>query len=84
MNLQIFDWVVPYHEGAVRYFREIGVWNDKLEAHNQALIRRQQVLTQAWQATIKAHPRDDAALERAWMKARVAALEAAGFDPVFR
>src|SRR5690606_13469607 len=48
LEYQLFDWVVPYHEGAVRYWREIGAWNDEFDAHNQELIRRQEVLATAW------------------------------------
>ena len=38
---QNFAWVLPYHEGAVRAFREAGVWKPEHEAHNQAALKRQ-------------------------------------------
>ncbi len=83
MDRQRFDWVVPYHEGAVRYFRKIGVWSDAFEAHNRRLLERQRVLGEAWR-TVKARSFDsDQAFTDAWLAARVQALEAAGFDPVW-
>jgi TRAP transporter TAXI family solute receptor len=46
MDRQNFQWVVPFHEGSVRYFQSIGVWSDEAQAHNQRLIERQDVLAQ--------------------------------------
>lgn len=84
LEFQVFDWVVPYHEGAVRYWREIGAWTDEYEAHNQELIRRQDVLATAWQEAQGQNIRGrDAAVEN-WMRVRAARLEEAGFDPVWR
>jgi len=39
---------VPYHAGAVKYFKEIGKWTDALEAHNAALVARDEVLQKAF------------------------------------
>jgi hypothetical protein len=83
MNRQLFDWVVPYHRGAVRYFREIGVWNDEREAHNQRLLERQRVLAVTWARLMDAPFDSDEAFVDAWLAARVTALRAAGFDPVW-
>lgn len=83
MERQLFDWVVPYHAGAVRYFREIGVWNESREAHNQRLLQRQQVLARAWQEVGQHSFESDEAFTAAWLTAREAALRAAGFDPVW-
>ncbi len=82
LDRQRFDWVVPVHDGAIRYFKEIGKWNDKLQKHNDGLVKRQQVLAQAWAATVKSAPADDAGFARAWMKARADALTKAGMEPV--
>lgn len=84
LESQIFKWVVPYHAGAVRYWREIGAWTDEHEAHNQALIRRQQVLADAW-GEVEGEDIDDRdAFVARWQQVRAERLEAAGFDPVWR
>ena len=77
---QIFDWVVPWHAGAVAYFRGVGAWTEAHDAHNARLLERQRVLEDAWQLVAKSG--DD--LEARWMKLRAERLEAAGFDPVWR
>ncbi|MEZ5560340.1 MAG: TAXI family TRAP transporter solute-binding subunit [Pseudomonadales bacterium] len=84
MDRQLFDWVVPYHEGAVRYLRAAGVWSDAFEAHNQRLLERQAVLAQAWQAHRARSFDSEEASRAAWLAGRADALEAAGFDPVWR
>ena len=81
MERQNFQWVVPFHEGAVRYFKSIGVWSNADDAHNSRLIQRQSVLAAAWQAHQAEDPDDFSA---AWMVRRSAALDAAGFDPIWR
>ena len=81
MDRQNFQWVVPFHEGSVRYFQSIGVWSDEAQAHNQRLIERQDVLAQAWQVH-KADDPDD--FSEVWMSRRAEALIAAGFDPIWR
>ena len=81
MDRQNFQWVVPFHEGAVRYFKSIGVWSDAADAHNIRLIQRQSVLATAWQAHQAEDPDDFSAT---WMTRRAAALDAAGFDPIWR
>ncbi len=77
LDRQELEWVVPFHEGAVRFFREVGVWNDALDTHNTALVRRQEVLAQAWAARTS----DD---EAAWMALRAERLTAAGYDPIWQ
>jgi hypothetical protein len=69
---------VPYHPGAIRYFREIGVWTEEAEALNQANLFRQQVLKQAWDAFLPTAPDDYQEFEQAWLQARERALEAEG------
>lgn len=82
INRNIFDWVVPWHEGAIRYFKEIGVWKPEYQAHNDNLIKRQEVLARAWQIQMKGNHADDAAFAKAWMKTRADTLRKAGMDPV--
>jgi TRAP transporter TAXI family solute receptor len=82
LELQDFTWVAPFHEGAIRYFEEIGAWDEEAAAHNEMLVARQEALAQAW-ATLAAEDVADDAWEDAWGEARKAALEAGGFDLVF-
>jgi uncharacterized protein len=84
LEYQVFDWVVPYHDGAVRYWREIGAWTDEYEAHNQALIRRQEVLAAAWAEVAAQRIRNRAQFDETWARTRAERLQEAGFDPVWR
>ena len=84
LSRQVFDWVMPYHEGAVRYFREQGVWSEEYEAHNQNLLNRQAVLADAWEQQLAQAAVSDQSFQASWMKRRGEALTAAGFDPGFR
>ncbi len=84
LDRQRFKWVVPYHEGAVRYFKEKGVWNDEYEKHNQQLIRRQEALAKAWERALDEAQKQQVALARfpdLWMKIRAEELRKAGFEP---
>ena len=84
MDRQIFDWVVPYHAGAVSYFKSIGVWSKDFEKHNLQLVHRQEVLAAAWLAFLETDGSDDDLFKDRWSLARVEALEKAGMDPVWR
>ena len=87
LDRQLFDWVVPFHAGAIRYLREAGVWTEELDRHNDALIARQNVLLAAWREFTQgpgANLKDKAAFSQAWLAARVSALDAQGMDPVWR
>jgi TRAP transporter TAXI family solute receptor len=84
LKRQNLAWVLPYHEGTVRALKEAGVWKPEHEAHNQALVKRQDTLAAAWATFTKANPPDDKdAFAKAWMAARKSALAAVGMDPVF-
>ncbi len=41
LKRQNLAWVLPYHEGAVKAFKEAGVWKPEHEAHNQKALKRQ-------------------------------------------
>lgn len=84
LDRQVFDWVVPYHEGAVNYWKEIGVWSDEFEAHNEELIRRQNVLAAAWAEVTAQNIRDTDQFAQSWMQIRARHMDEAGFDPVWR
>jgi TRAP transporter TAXI family solute receptor len=79
---QIFAWAIPMHEGAVRYFKERGLWTAEHQTHNEALVKRQQVLGDAWKDyKAKAAP-DDAAFKQGWIAARADALRKRGMEVV--
>ena len=80
VDRQNLEWIAPYHDGAIRYYQEIGKWSDTAQAHNDRLIERQVALQSAWDA-LKAEAPDD--WEKAWDAKRRQALEAGGFDIVF-
>lgn len=73
---QNLDWIIPFHPGSIAYFRAAGVWTDADQAHNDALLHRQDVLRTAWDAYL------DSALTdftpEGWHDARIAALTEAG------
>ena len=70
------------HEGAVRFYKERGVWTAQHDTHNAALIKRQDVLAAAWKDYTAKAPSDDGEFSRGWMKARAEALGKAGLDVV--
>lgn len=80
LELQEMEWVVPYHEGTIRYFTEVGAWSDEAQANNDGLIERQRVLKEAWDALKAEAPSD---WEAAWSEARRQALADAGLEVVF-
>ncbi|MGJ3258521.1 MAG: TAXI family TRAP transporter solute-binding subunit [Rhodospirillales bacterium] len=79
---QLLDWVVPFHDGAVMYLKEAGVWTDAHQAHNDKLIERQKVLADAWAGMDKGMEGD--AFTKKWLEVRAAALSKAGFDPIWK
>jgi len=82
VDRQNFAWVIPFHDGAIRYWKESGHWKPEHQAHNDKLIQRQKVMMDAWAEVKKGSHADDKAFVAAWQKARAAALTKAGLDPV--
>ena len=75
MDRQKFEQAfVPFHPGAIRYYKEIGAWTPEAEANNQKNLHRQSVLKIAWDAFFPTAPEDYADFEQAWLVAREAAL----------
>ena len=82
---QNMQWVVPFHDAVVEYYKEIGHWTDEMQAHQDMLVKRQQILLDTWdEYTAGDTPSDEDAFKAGWMEARAAALEGAGMNPVFR
>ena len=82
LDKQNYEWVVPYHEGAIRYYKEIGAWTEKAQSHNDSLLARQQALSEAWEA-LKAEGIGDDAWSDTWGEARRKTLKDGGFSVVF-
>jgi len=84
LKRQVFDWVLPLHNGAIRYYKDAGLWDAKKQAHQDALLKRETVLQTAWKTYVAKAPADDKAFDEGWTKARSAALKAAGLDLYFQ
>ncbi|MEX0695419.1 MAG: TAXI family TRAP transporter solute-binding subunit [Rhodospirillales bacterium] len=82
LSSQPLEFVFPFHPGAIRYFREKGLWTKTHDEHNARNIKRADVLQAAW-AKMDMSLEDDA-FTAAWKKTRAAELEKAGFDVPFR
>lgn len=82
LDRQKYSWVIPYHDGAIAYFKSKGLWNDAAQKNNDMLIKRQQVLADAWKQVMSRTHADDKAFAQDWMKTRADALKKAGMDPV--
>jgi len=83
LDAQNMTWAMPYHDGAIKYWKEVGKWSASAEAHNTKLIERQAVIKTAWDGLSGKDGMEKEALKKAWSKARIEALKAANFDPVF-
>jgi len=74
---------LPFHPGAVQYYKEIGKWTEGAQANQDKNLARQKVLQDAWAAYTANAPSDDGAFNAGWMKVRFDALEAAGMITIF-
>lgn len=67
----------PFHEGAVRYLKEIGVWTAEHEAWNQKRLDELRKVRSAWTGTLAAAKEQnipDDAFTEFWLKRRQQAL----------
>jgi hypothetical protein len=80
LDKQDMTWVAPYHEGAIRYYEEVGLWSEEAQAHNDNLIARQAALKAAWDELTAENPDN---WDEAWAEKRREALRAGGFRVVF-
>lgn len=82
-----YDYVLPYHAGAIRYYKEIGVWKPEYDKNNDLQIKRQDVLTKAWEKALADAAEQKIAADKFpafWEGIRVKALEAVGLDVYYR
>lgn len=64
-----------FHEGAIRYLKEKGVWTDAHQQWNDARVKRQQVLQAAWKETMaQGKDMSEDQFAALWEKNRQAAL----------
>lgn len=85
LSKQNLKWIFPYHPAAVKFYKEKGAWTAEHDAHNAALVKRQDVLAAAWKAHMAANKdKDDAAFAKIWQASRAAALEKAGLSVPFK
>ncbi len=75
---QLENAFIPYHEGAIRYFREIGIWTAEAETKQQENLQRQQILMDAWAAYSRNAPVDRAEFENGWLEFREQILQQRG------
>lgn len=83
MDRQQLEWVAPYHEGAIRYFEEEGVWTPAAQANNEKMLARQAFLADLWKQHQAREFANDEAAEQAWMKFRAEKLNEAGMPAPF-
>ena len=81
---QVFGEVfLPYHEGALRYYKEAGIWKPEYQEVHDRNMKRQSVLAKAWESYVAASKdKDDAAFNEGWMATRAAALTEADLIPI--
>ena len=65
---------VPFLEGAIRYYKEIGAWTDRADENNQRNLYRQSILREAWNEFLPSAPDGYQEFEEAWTKYREQAL----------
>lgn len=80
---QNMTWALPYHEGSIRYWKEQGMWDDAAQKNQDMLVKRQQILMDAWKALPGKDDMEPEDLKTKWLAARASALKAAGMPLVF-
>jgi TRAP transporter TAXI family solute receptor len=68
---------IPFHPGAIRYYKEIGAWDDAAQAQNESNLERQRVLAAAWSGFVTSAPQDYDEFQQAWLVVREKALSEA-------
>lgn len=65
----------PFHEGAIRYLKEKGIWTDEAQAWNDARVKRLNALRDAWQkAVAEGDGKSDEEFAAIWDRIRTQAL----------
>jgi hypothetical protein len=67
----------PFHEGAIRYLKEKGIWTAESQAWNDKRVKRLNALRAAWtKAQAEANGKSDEVFAQVWEKHRLKALAA--------
>ncbi|MBA4490049.1 TAXI family TRAP transporter solute-binding subunit [Paracoccus sp. S1E-3] len=70
---------VPFHDGAIRYLKEKGIWTAEDDAWNQKRIEREAALIAAWEAFVAENPDlKGEEFTTAWMARRAELLAGLG------
>lgn len=66
------------HDGAIRYFKEIGIWSDEHQAWQDGMLKRHAALKKAWDQLLAKTPNasslDIPAMQKLWYPVRTATL----------
>lgn len=74
----------PWHDGAIRYFKEKGIWDADAQAHHDMLLKRQDALAAAWQELNAGEvPGDEADFAAKWSEIRAKHLREVGLAVVY-
>lgn len=66
---------IPFHDGAIRYLEEKGIWTDEMQEWNDAREARLETLKNAWSTTLEeGEGMDEEAFKALWEEKRQAAL----------
>lgn len=82
LDRQLLSYIFPIHPAAIVYYQEAGLWTEADQAHNEMLLKRQDVLAEAW-ATMDGSTLEGETFAAEWMRVRAEALEAADLPVVF-
>lgn len=83
-EVMLLPLVVPFHEGTVEFFKEIGRWTPGLQRRNDALLEREQLMQEQWPTFWAENSEADnpSELWRAWKRENLPALpEVNDVDP---
>ncbi len=66
---------VPFHDGAIRYLKEKGVWTEEAQAWNDKRMARLEALKAAWKGAVQeGEDMSDEAFDKLWQAQRTEAI----------